>query len=62
MIKLELETPAVSIYFDNEGNEKVTFDPAKMIKDEFYPFSYQGELWTLRKCHRTVSVMKLADC
>lgn len=60
MIKLELETP-VAIYFDEDGTEKVIFDPSKMRKDEFYPFAYQGELWALKKCHRTVSVMKFAD-
>jgi hypothetical protein len=61
MIKLELETP-ITVNFDNDGTETVTFNPAKMNRDEFYPFAYQGELWALKKCHRTVSVMKFADC
>lgn len=59
---MEKETPVVSIKFDNDGTERVVFNPGKMCKDKLYPFAYQGELWTIRKCQRTVSVMKLADC
>lgn len=59
---MNMETPAVAIKFDNDGTEWIEFDPSKMHKDEFYPFAYQGELWTLKKCHRTVSIMKLVDC
>lgn len=61
MIKSELETP-VAITFDDDGTEWVEFEPAKMREDEDYPFAYHGELWALKKCHRTVSVMKFADC
>lgn len=61
MMLLESSQP-VCVKFDKDGTERIEFDPSKMNKDELYPFAYKGELWTLRKCQRTVSVMKLADC
>lgn len=61
MINLKSEPP-VAIAFDKDGTEWVEFDLDKMKEDEFYPFPYQGELWAANKCHKTVSVMKFADC
>lgn len=62
MAMMEMETKTetpVSIMFDNDGTQKVVFNPAKMNNEKLYPFAYQGELWTLKKCYRTVSIMKL---
>lgn len=57
MMEMETETP-VSINFDNDGTEKVQFDLSKMDRGKLYPFAYQGELWVLKKCQRSVSIMK----
>ena len=59
MMVKETETETtVSITFDDDGTQKVVFNPSKMSNDKLYPFAYRGELWTLKKCYRTISIMK----
>lgn len=63
LASMAMETPAaVSIDFDDDGTEWVEFDLSRMKEDEFYPFAYHGELWTVKRCHKTVDIMKLVDC